>query len=46
MLFTNYNIAYQRRVIAKKFRERLANIKNSEMDDMNLQKGEPNHTEI
>lgn len=30
---------YQRRVIAKKFRERLACIKNSEMDDMNLQKG-------
>lgn len=34
---------YQRRVIAKNFRKRLANIKNSEMDDMNLQKGEPNH---
>lgn len=30
---------YQRRIIAKKFRERLARIKNSEMDDMNLQKG-------
>ncbi|XP_055297121.1 transmembrane inner ear expressed protein isoform X3 [Sitodiplosis mosellana] len=29
---------YQRRVIAKNFRKRLANIKNSEMDDMNLQK--------
>lgn len=32
---------YQRRIIAKKFRERLANIKNSEMDDMDLQKGNP-----
>lgn len=31
---------YQRRVIAKSFRERLANIKNSEMDEMNLRKGE------
>lgn len=30
---------YQRRKIAKKFREHLACIKNSEMDDMNLQKG-------
>lgn len=30
---------YQRRIIAKKFRERLAHIKNSEMDNMNLQKG-------
>lgn len=30
---------YQRRRIARKFRERLANIKNNEMDDMNLQKG-------
>lgn len=30
---------FQRRKIAKKFRERLAGIKNSEMDDMNLQKG-------
>lgn len=30
---------FQRRKIAKKFRERLACIKNSEMDDMNLQKG-------
>ncbi|XP_031622783.1 transmembrane inner ear expressed protein isoform X3 [Contarinia nasturtii] len=29
---------YQRRVIAKNFRERLWNIKNSEMDNMNLQK--------
>ncbi|XP_059618404.1 uncharacterized protein LOC132262928 [Phlebotomus argentipes] len=29
---------YQRRKIAKKFRERLACIHNSEMDDMNLQK--------
>lgn len=46
ILLTNYNIDYQRRVIAKNFRERLANIKNSEMDDMNLQKGEPNHAEI
>lgn len=36
---------YQRRVIAKNFRKRLANIKNSEMDDMNLQKGEPHHME-
>lgn len=31
---------YQRRLIARNFRERLANIKNCEMDDMNLQKGE------
>lgn len=31
---------YQRRIIAKKFRERLACIKNSEMDDMDLQTGE------
>lgn len=31
---------YQRRVIAKSFRERLRNIKNSEMDNMNLQLGE------
>lgn len=30
---------YQRRVIAKSFRERLRNIKNSEMDNMNLQQG-------
>lgn len=30
---------YQRRIIAKKFRERLTFIKNSEMDNMNLQKG-------
>lgn len=30
---------FQRRKIAKKFRQRLAGIKNSEMDDMNLQKG-------
>lgn len=30
---------YQRRKIAKKFRQRLEGIKNSEMDDMNLQKG-------
>lgn len=30
---------YQRRIIAQKFRERLAHIKNSEMDDMDLQKG-------
>lgn len=30
---------FQRRKIARKFRERLACIKNSEMDDMNLQKG-------
>lgn len=34
---------YQRRKIAKKFRERLANIKNCEMDDMDLQKGEYIH---
>lgn len=33
---------YQRRVIARSFREHLANIKNCEMDDMNLQKGESN----
>lgn len=31
---------YQRRIIAKNFRDRLANIKNCEMDEMNLQKGE------
>lgn len=31
---------YQRRCIARNFRERLANIKNCEMDNMNLQKGE------
>lgn len=37
---------YQRRVIARSFRERLRNIKNCEMDDMNLQKGEPNNFEI
>ncbi|KAG4073574.1 hypothetical protein HA402_000798 [Bradysia odoriphaga] len=30
---------FQRRKIAKKFREHLACIKNSEMDDMDLQKG-------
>lgn len=30
---------FQRRKIAKKFRDRLANIRNSEMDDMDLQKG-------
>lgn len=30
---------FQRRKIARKFRDRLANIKNSEMDDMDLQKG-------
>lgn len=30
---------YQRRKIAKKFREHLGNIKNSEMDAMTLQKG-------
>lgn len=30
---------YQRRVIAKKFRERLKYINNSEMDEMDLQKG-------
>lgn len=31
---------YQRRVIARKFRDHLSNIKNCEMDSMNLQKGE------
>lgn len=30
---------FQRRKIAKKFRDRLANIRNSEMDEMDLQKG-------
>lgn len=30
---------YQRRVIAKSFRDRLRNIKNSELDNMNLQQG-------
>lgn len=30
---------YQRRIIAKKFRERLKYIENSEMDEMDLQKG-------
>lgn len=34
---------YQRRKIAKKFRDRLACIKNSEMDEMTLQKGEFEH---
>jgi len=31
---------YQRKQITKKFREKLQQIKNSEMDDMDLQKGE------
>lgn len=30
---------YQRRKIARKFRQKLAKIQNSEMDDMDLQKG-------
>lgn len=30
---------YQRKQITKKFREKLQQIKNSEMDDMDLQKG-------
>lgn len=37
---------YQRRIIAKKFRERLAQINNCEMDDMNLQKGTKNAFEL
>ena len=30
---------FQRRKIAKKFRQKLSNIQNSEMDDMDLKKG-------